>query len=383
MTHRQVLGAYRTPCDKDAVEARIMLFTNSLNHNGSRKTMFFMGKSHEEHVRRVRAVHGNRFKVVGRYVHSHIKVKYRCPKHGHWMAYANNVEKGTGCRKCSDLARRISSKEHAKDVEAVHGDRIRLVDPYVTMHIKIRYRCPEHGVFSAKPLNIIHNQSGCRRCYNATVGPRSRKSHVTYKKEARAYGVEVLETYRGAHERILHRCSAGHTWESKPNWILSGYGCPLCDRSQYRRRRIQVGNREVLVQGSEGRAADILLNAEGVKPHDLAFSKQEGLPTFRYRFDGRWRVYVPDIYRPSLHQVIEVKSGPTLGYYDPGIYRKVRAKARAVLREGYSFRLMVIHRNQLLDLGKSWHRLSWEKLIERFRRKAHAQDRRLRRKSST
>ncbi len=276
------------------------------------------------------------------------------------------------------MSRRWTPEEHRQQVAAIHGDRLQVVDDYVTAHAKIRYGCLHHGIFQARPSNVVTRRSGCRRCYEETISARCRKTHATYVSEMAALGVEVLGIYEGAHTPILHRCNKGHAWEPKPNTLLSGYGCPRCDQSQYKRRPIQVGDRTVLVQGSEGKAVTVLLK-EGVAPTDLAFTKKEGLPTFRYRFDGRWRVYIPDIYRHSLDQVIEVKSAVTLGIHDEALYKQVRAKARSVLRAGHSFRFMVIHRGRLLKLGRGWHRLAWADVVGRFKRRARARDLRYRR----
>ncbi len=278
---------------------------------------------------------------------------------------------------------RFTPEEHRQQVAAVHGDRLRPVDDYAGAHTKIRYECPIHGTFSATPANVVHRKSGCSLCYHESHVGRDRKSHKTYVAEARALGVEVLDPYETSHTPIRHRCNKKHIWETKPNQLLSGYGCPLCDQSQYKRRPIQVGERLVMVQGSEGRAVQILLEDEAADPSDLAFTKREGRPTFRYRFDGRWRVYIPDVFRISLDQVIEVKSAITFGVYDRDIYAKVRAKARATIRAGHKFRLMVIHRNQLIDLGQGWHRLAWPNIVERFKRRSHAKDRRLGRNRPT
>lgn len=335
-----------------------------------------MNKTHVEHVRRVAAVHGDRLTVAGTYTHSFTKIDYHCPKHGNYFAYPSNVETGYGCRHCAVDRHRLTHDDYINRVQSTHGDRVRVVGRFIDSHTKIQHECPKHGIWLATPANVIHRQSGCRRCYEGTISARCRKTHAAYVSEATVRGVEVLGTYTGAHDPILHRCLKGHEWETKPNQILSGYGCPRCDQSQYKRRPIQVGDRTVLVQGAEGKAVAILLE-EGVEPADLAFRKKEGLPTFRYRFDGRWRLYIPDFYRISLDQVIEVKSAVTFGIYDEALYEQVRAKARAALRADRAFRLMVIHRNQLIDLGRGWHRLSWVDIVERFKRRSRAKDRRL------
>lgn len=277
------------------------------------------------------------------------------------------------------MAHRILPQEHVRRVIEIHGTRLRVVDHYVDAHTKIRYECPRHGRFWAAPKNVVTRRSGCRRCYEATVGPRCRKTHAVYTAEARAVGIRVIDRYVTALTPIRHRCAKGHTWSTSPNQLLSGYGCPLCDRSQFRRRPVRVGNREVMLQGSEGVAVALML-AAGVDPDDLAFTTAEGRPTFRYRFDGRVRVYVPDAFQLSVRQVIEVKSAVTLGLYDSTLFAQVKAKARAVVAAGLSYRLMVIHRKQNIDIGSSWFRWSWRTLNTRFRRKTHAQDRRSRRK---
>lgn len=270
--------------------------------------------------------------------------------------------------------------DHILAVYKVHGKAIQVVGTYVAAHRKIEYRCDKSGhVFLAKPANVVHRRSGCRLCYNKRIGPRCRKSNEVYKLEAEALGAKTLDRYMTALTPIRHQCSNGHVWSTSPNQLLSGYGCPLCDRSQYRRRPIRVGDRTVWVQGAEGKATDLILS-EGTDPDDIAFSKSEGKPTFRYLFKGRTRRYVPDFFILSKHQVVEVKSTVTLGLYDPAIFAQVKAKARSVIAGGYGLRLMIVHRGQNIDLGLNWYRLSWRAMDCKLRRIAHAQDRRARRK---
>lgn len=325
-------------------------------------------KTHEEHVARVKARHGDRLTVVGRYTHSKTKVDYSCPIHGTFCAFPANVESGMRCRKCANDARRTTPESHARQVRKVHGNSLIVVDDYVGAHTKIRYECPKHGIFLAAPYNVIHNQSGCRRCYEETIGPRSRKPHATYAKQASLLGVRVVDRYITAITPIRHQCKKGHTWSTSPNQLLSGYGCPLCDCSQYRRRPMAVGKRTVMLQGSEGVAVAILLS-EGVSPADLAFTKQEGRPTFRYRFDGRTRSYIPDIFWLSERVVIEVKGVVTLGLYDSKLFDLVKAKAKAAIADGYDYRLMVIRKKESIDLGPDWTHLSWASMKSRFRRR--------------
>jgi len=336
-----------------------------------------MTKTHNEHLRRVQLRHGSALAVVSIYKHSLRRVTYECPIHGRFKALASNIEVGHGCALCAHDRHRTKHDDHVSAVRQIHGDRLRVVGTYRGANIKLVYTCFKHGEFETKPANVIHRRSGCRRCYEETIGPRSRKTHETYIAEARSLGACVLDHYITALVPLRHRCSKGHIWSTSPNQLLSGNGCPLCDTSQYRRRPIKVGSRTVLVQGAEGKAVAFLL-AKGAKPNDLAFTASEGKPTFRYRFRNRTRRYIPDIFILSTAQVVEVKSFVTLGFYDQAIFAQVRAKGRAVVAAGYGLRLMVIHRGQNIDLP-DWYRLSWKTMTRKLRRLARAQDRRSRR----
>lgn len=319
-------------------------------------------KTHEEHVRRVLRVHGDRLVVVGRYVHSFVKIEYRCVKHGPVFSTPSNVELGHGCSACGRDKTRLSHEGHVAKVLEVHGKTLRVVGQYVDSHTKIDYECPEHGIFSAQPNNVTSNESGCKKCYTDSlrgvtrvgyIANPTRKTHAAYVTEAERFNVRPLEPYVTALTKILHECSKGHVWPTTPNQILSGYGCPLCDRSQYRRRCIQVGDRNVLVQGHEGAAVSILLG-EGVRAGDLAFTLSEGRPTFRYKLNRRQHTYVPDVFVRSVNMVIEVKSHITLGLYDDAIFKRVCAKARSVVKAGYAFRLMLVHRKRDIKLDRDW-----------------------------
>lgn len=275
-----------------------------------------------------------------------------------------------------EVTRRLTHQEHVEAVKSVHGDTLAVIGCYVSGSEKLDYRCPVHGVFQAKPQNVVHRRSGCRKCYNEATSSRCRKSEEVYQKELSCLGIQNLEPYVTALTKILHCCSVGHVWETTPNQILSGYLCPLCDKSQYKRRPFRLGNRTVWIQGVEGKALDCV-QSEGVLAEDIAKTKAEGLPLFRYTFDGRSnRVYVPDFFVKSQNLVVEVKSDVTLGIYSDNIFSQVQAKTRAVLAAGYNFRIIVIYRGRPIEIGTDWISSSWDEFVQEFRRITHAQDRR-------
>lgn len=63
-----------------------------------------------------------------------------------------------------------------------------------------------------------------------------KKSHSTYVNEVNKLNlnIEVVETYKGARTKILHKCkTCDYKWYPTPNSVLSGRGCPKCYSVQH------------------------------------------------------------------------------------------------------------------------------------------------------
>lgn len=62
------------------------------------------------------------------------------------------------------------------------------------------------------------------------------KTHEEYLEELfeKEINFEPVERYKGALNKILHRCIEGHEWSVKPSKILEGKGCPICHKKTYR-----------------------------------------------------------------------------------------------------------------------------------------------------
>lgn len=330
--------------------------------------------THEEYVRRVAILFDNRVEVAEAYAGAQSKIAHRCRLHGLWRARPSNIQAGFGCPRCAAALRANTAAMHTERVHVAHGDSIEVVGTYESANKQIMYRCLMHGVFIARPANVERGH-GCRRCYNARVSERQRKAPGVYTSEAARRGFVVLDVYAGATVPLRHRCAAEHVFSSRPSDILSGYGCTFCNRSQYRRRAITVGDRMVLVQGVEDKAVAILL-AEHTAPEDIAFTTIEGKPTVRY-YDGvMLRRYVPDFYIRSKNEIVEVKSPTTLGLYDAALFAINRRKARACIAAGFAFRLVLIHRGRELRLSSAWPTFSYSRFAAHLARRSHAQDRR-------
>jgi hypothetical protein len=95
-----------------------------------------------------------------------------------------------------------------------------------------------------------------------------------------------------------------------------------------------------------------------VKLSDLAFTPAEGKPVVSYTFGSKSRTYFPDFYHIPTNTILEVKSKYTMGITysnNRETLRIVKAKARACIKNGYRFKLMLMDATgSLIPLPKDW-----------------------------
>lgn len=127
--------------------------------------------------------------------------------------------------------------------------------------------------------------------------------------------------------------------------------------SRYTQYDYILGGRKLKVQGYERQALDYLV-AKGFDPADIRTEFEFGdMLRIRYKYKGKTRQYLPDIYIVSERIIVEVKSTHTLGLF----HNKKRgwgmtcAKAIACHKRGYRFVLLLLdqHGNRL-RMPKNW-----------------------------
>ena len=95
---------------------------------------------------------------------------------------------------------------------------------------------------------------------------------------------------------------------------------------------------EIMYQGYELKGIYRLLS-EGYKIEDIKIGR-DCVPTFRYFYDGKRRVYYPDIYIPKDNRIVEVKSKWT---YERFLSKNL-AKKESVLEAGYLFDFYIMEK---------------------------------------
>lgn len=183
-------------------------------------------KTHIQYVDEVGKVNTN-IEVLGTYIDSKTPILHKCKKHEMaWKASPNSILSGCGCPVCGGTMKK-THEQYVHEVSLINPS-IEVLDTYINARTPIAHRCNLDGyIWDAAPYAVLRGD-GCPKCAG-----NARKTHSEYVQELKDINhyIEVLEEYRGANTRILHKCNIdGYKWLSTPANILFGYGCPECSR---------------------------------------------------------------------------------------------------------------------------------------------------------
>lgn len=261
---------------------------------------------------------------------------------------------------------------------------IRCLGEYSGSKVKLKHECLVcENVWSVLPDSLLHMRTGCRSCSSKQVGKQARgrsKSGLTdstYKKLLRKKfkgSVECLGTFSTVVRRIAHRCLVCATeWKPEPRHMITGTGCcPSCavERNHEitfkRWKTIKVGDKKIKLQGYEVFAVR-MLQKMGVNLSKMLFKLGEGKPTVKYQFEGKAHQYLPDMFFSPKNRIIEVKSIWTLGLgkQSVAVFKRNCAKARACVKQGFEFTLMVFDKKgNRIAFPKQWYECTRNELQE-------------------
>lgn len=179
---------------------------------------------------------------------------------------------------------------------------------------------------------------------------------------AEFYPNVTVEDFQGYRKRSWHKCECGSRWQSSPlvmNGRIRRAGCKYCNWKPGgpKLKTVEFGSRVLYVQGYEDTALEYLETR--LNPELLMTCKEDGLPYIAYMFKRQERTYMPDFYYPPKEQIIEVKSIFTLMSVD---YAKTVEKREACRNQGYKFKLILVHKDQVLRVPRNWYTLSRKEL---------------------
>ncbi len=202
---------------------------NALRYKGCPKCSKRYRRTHEDYVAELKEVNPNLI-VLGTYINARTKILHRCIVHDvEWEAYPYLTLKGCGCRKCgSDLTTPLKTKttKQYKEELAQINPNIEVLEEYQKAYIPILHKCKIDGyTWKAKPQNLL-SHTGCPKCnkyYRRTVEEYVEELSIA------SPNVELVEGYKNLTTKAVHKCKVcNYVWETKPEVMLRGCGCPKC-----------------------------------------------------------------------------------------------------------------------------------------------------------
>lgn len=195
-------------------------------------------KTHEEYVEEVFATNSN-IEILGEYINSHVKILHKCKVCScEWDAFPINILNGSGCPTCANVKRsQIQALTQAEYIDRLLcvNSSVEFIGDYKNLNTKSLHRCCMCGnEWMAYPTNVLKGK-GCKKCSDKKNADNLRKTNDYYVSQVASLNnnIVVLGTYIGARTPILHRCiTCGHEWETSPDSILRGHGCPMCSNSK-------------------------------------------------------------------------------------------------------------------------------------------------------
>lgn len=248
-----------------------------------------------------------------------------------------------------------------------------------------KYQCVKCKYSWVGKPNYVRRLAGCPCCTKTMPN----KTTVDYIKELKTLNprITVVGEYQGCDIKTKHRClTCKHEWLAIPINIRRGTNCPKCsaklksaqgiERQRKgvgsKRIRVKVQGKTFSVQGYEPHAIRWLVEQAQIAVKDISTAN---LPTFDYTLDGKAHKYYPDMLVKGRY-VVEVKSmyvaGITKsagGYRDSPerLWAMLKAKAKAVKKQGFTFRLLVMNRRgEKVAMPAAWTKYSHEEILAEF-----------------
>lgn len=191
-------------------------------------------KTREQFIEELKTRNPN-IEVIGDYLGTHTKIKVRCKKHNvTYMAEPNVLLKGSGCRKC--LSEKISKRflrdkeDFAREIEDKYPD-IELLSDYVNNRTKVKVRSKKCGHEWYRTAGDLLINPNCPICSKKEWAESRKKTNEEFADELKKINpnISLLGTYEKRRVKVRVKCNkCNYEWESSPDSLLQGCGCPSC-----------------------------------------------------------------------------------------------------------------------------------------------------------
>lgn len=158
------------------------------------------------------------------YKEIHSKYRWRCKYNHIWQASFNSIKRGSWCPFCAGNSPLNISDAH--NLAKKNNGKF-LSNKYINSNTKYLWGCEKGHQWLAKYDNV-KNGSWCPECAN------NKKYTIEYCKflASEKNGQCLSKEYKHKKNKLLWRCSEGHTWKSSLEKIKLGRWCHICSPSK-------------------------------------------------------------------------------------------------------------------------------------------------------
>ena len=206
---------------------------NLLSNHGCPKCSGNAKKTTEEFKREMKEINKN-IEILGEHINDKTKIKCRCKIDGYeWEATPSNLLSGKGCPKCYENIKKLTHEEFINRMKEINNN-IEVLEEYTDNKTKIKCRCKKDGYEWEVIPNSLLRGIGCPKCAG-----KNKKTTKDFKQEIKEINdnIEILGEYVNARTKIKCKCKIdGYEWETRPDNLLGGKGCPKCNESKGEKR---------------------------------------------------------------------------------------------------------------------------------------------------
>lgn len=207
-------------------------------------------RTHKDFIEEMNDINPN-IEILSEYIRSDIKIKCKCKLDGYeWEARPFDLLRKHGCPNCKGVKRK-NTKMFIEEMGKLNPN-ITILGEYKNNKTKIKCQCKLDGfIWEVRPNNLLSG-NGCPLCSG-----RPNKDTEYFKKQMQQINpnINIIGEYINDSTKIKCKCLIdGFIWESKPNNLIHGSGCPLCAKrpnkdTEYFIKELKRKNPNVIVLG--------------------------------------------------------------------------------------------------------------------------------------
>lgn len=190
-------------------------------------------KTNEQFLKELYEVNPN-IEPLEEYTTADTYMNFKCKIDGNiFKSRPKDVLQGHGCPECYKRKSNQRTQEQFLEEMALRHPDIEPLDDFINVSTPMRFRCKKCGyIWSTQPTVLLNRDSysGCPKCAGFTTV--SEEEMIARLAECNPT-IEYLYGYKGICYHAFFKCKkCGHVWDTPPNSVLHGRGCPHCNLSK-------------------------------------------------------------------------------------------------------------------------------------------------------